>query len=211
MGSVKDWIAKRLEGTLEALYEAAIGSAGGRQATAQELAEEYRSRHATVDEAVASLIRWQVAKTGAAGFAAGVPGAIALPITIPADLTNLWYTQLRMVAAIACMYGHDPKDDAVRTIAFISLLGSSGTKTLNQIGVTIGVKGATAALKRLPGHLIIAVNRAVGFRLLTKFGEKGVVNLIRWVPLAGGVVGGTVNAVGTRATGAVARMLLRPA
>ncbi len=46
---------------------------------------------------------------------------------------------------------------------------------------------------KIPGRALIALNKRVGFRLMTKFGEKGVVNLARLVPLAGGVVGATFD------------------
>jgi uncharacterized protein (DUF697 family) len=209
MSNRNGWLQKNIQQVLDALYNAAIGSAGGMQATAEELAEQYRRKYATTDEAVISLIRWQAAKTGATGFAAGFPGLIAIPITLPADLTSLWYVQLRMVAAIASLYGHDPKDDTVRTVAYISLLGSGAINVVNKIGATIGNKAATAALKRLPGHVLARVNRFIGYRLFTKFGEKGVINLVKLVPVAGGVVGGTINVVGTRVIGQTAHHLFR--
>ena len=53
-------------------------------------------------------------------------------------------------------------------------------------------------LKKLPGTVLTKINQKVGFRLLTKFGEKGVVNLFKLVPIAGGVVGGGVDFVGTK-------------
>ena len=43
-----------------------------------------------------------------------------------------------------------------------------------------------AMLKKLPGDLVIAINKKVGFRLLTKFGEKGAVSLVKLIPLVGG-------------------------
>jgi hypothetical protein len=45
------------------------------------------------------------------------------------------------------------------------------------------------------------LNKAVGFRLVTKFGEKGVVNLGKAVPLVGGFIGGAVDGIGTNIVG----------
>lgn len=39
----------------------------------------------------------------------------------------------------------------------------------------------------------------MGFRLITKFGEKGVVNLGKAIPFVGGLVGGSLDVVTTRA------------
>jgi hypothetical protein len=43
--------------------------------------------------------------------------------------------------------------------------------------------------------VITKINQKVGFRLLTKFGSKGVINLGKMVPLTGGIIGGTESVV----------------
>ncbi|HEA1012053.1 TPA: EcsC family protein, partial [Escherichia coli] len=52
---------------------------------------------------------------------------------------------------------------------------------------------------------ITAINKRVGFRLLTKFGEKGAINLGKMIPLVGGVIGGTFDGVSTNLVGNIAR------
>ena len=69
---------------------------------------------------------------------------------------------------------------------------------------------AMSALKRLPGRTFIEINKRVGFRLLTKFGEKGVINAGRAVPLLGGLVGGGVDAAWTKSIGNRARDIFTP-
>ena len=41
----------------------------------------------------------------------------------------------------------------------------------------------------------------MGFKLFTKFNEKGVVNLSKAVPFLGGVIGGAVDAASTDVIG----------
>lgn len=123
---------------------------------------------------------------------------------------TLWYVQLRMVATIGRIYGFDPKEDRVRTLAYASLLGSGATEMLGKVGVEISTKAATSALRRMPATVLLEINKAVGFRLATKFGQKGVVNLVKLVPLAGGIVGGVINVASTRIVGKTAKKLLRP-
>lgn len=48
-------------------------------------------------------------------------------------------------------------------------------------------------IKEIPGHAIKAINKAVGFRLVTKFGEKGIINLGKCVPIIGGVLGAALD------------------
>ena len=47
----------------------------------------------------------------------------------------------------------------------------------------------------------------VGFRLLTKFGEKGVINLGKVTPIIGGIIGASVDSATTNSVGNVARKL----
>ena len=63
---------------------------------------------------------------------------------------------------------------------------------------------STVLIKRILFEVIKQINKAVGFRLVTKFGEKGVINLGKGIPLVGGI-GGTVDAVGTTTIGKTAK------
>ena len=59
--------------------------------------------------------------------------------------------------------------------------------------------------KNRSGKTIVAINQKVGFRLITKFGEKGAVNLGKAVPLVGGIIGATFDSVTTNTVGNIAR------
>ena len=116
-----------------------------------------------------------------------------------------------MVGAIAQIYGHDLKDDNVRTMILLCMVGTAMEDVAKQTGIVVGKKVAIEALKALPGKVLIDINKRIGFRLLTKFGERGVVNLVKLVPLAGGAVGGTVDATICYAVGRAADRAFRPA
>ena len=60
-------------------------------------------------------------------------------------------------------------------------------------------------IKKISFEIIKKINQAVGFRLLTKFGQKGVINLGKTIPVVGGVVGGTVDSLSTNIIGKVAK------
>lgn len=53
-------------------------------------------------------------------------------------------------------------------------------------------------IKKIPGEVLTKINRAVGFCFVTKFGEKGIINLGRMIPAVGGVVGGGFNLAETK-------------
>ena len=81
---------------------------------------------------------------------------------------------------------------------------------IREAGIEISQKMATAALRRLPGRAFIGTNKKVGFRLLTRFGEQGVANASRAIPLLGGLVGGGVDAAWTKAVGNQASNIFTP-
>ena len=47
-----------------------------------------------------------------------------------------------------------------------------------------------AMVKKIPGEVLTKINQKVGFRLLTKFGTKGIVNIGKMVPVVGGIISG---------------------
>ncbi|OLT21802.1 hypothetical protein BJF81_14740 [Ornithinimicrobium sp. CNJ-824] len=166
-----------------------------------QVAEEHLSRHGDPEKAIARVVATHVRLTSSTGFLAGAGGLVTMPVTVPADLSSLWLAQGRLAGSIAHLRGYDVFSEEVRSIVLLSLLGASGAEALSKAGVQIGTKGAMSALNKVPGRVLIEINKKVGFRLITKAGTKGVINLTKLVPLAGGVVGGGVNGVSTRAVG----------
>lgn len=170
-----------------------------------QVAEEHLAKHGDVEKAIDRLIATHVRITSSTGFLTGLGGLITLPVTLPADFTTLWITQARLAGAIAHLRGYDVRSDEVRSVVLMSLIGSSATEALAQAGVQIGTKSAISAIKQVPGRVLIEINKKVGYRLITKAGTKGVVNLTKLAPLVGGVVGGGVNFTSTRAAGSWAK------
>jgi len=188
-------------------YDKAINGGVPGMDTAIELADSYLQRSGTLDEKVKSLILWQNTKSATSGFLTGLGGLITLPVAVPANITSVILVQMRMIAAIAHMGGFDLKDDQVKSFVYACLAGNAAKDILKNAGVQIGKKLAVTGIKKIPFEVIKKINQAVGFRLLTKFGEKGIINLGKMVPLAGGIIGGTVDAVATNTIGNVAHKL----
>lgn len=189
---------------LDWTYQKAVTGAPGLD-SAVELAESYMGEDRDITDSVNSLIRWQNTKAGSTGFITGLGGLITMPVAIPANITSIIYIQVRMIAAIAHMGGYDIKDDQVKALVYVCLTGNSAKDILKETGILLGTKLTTSMVKRIPGKVLIEINKKVGFRLFTKFGEKGVVNLGKAIPLVGGVIGGTFDSVATNTVGNVAR------
>ncbi|WP_072568975.1 MULTISPECIES: EcsC family protein [unclassified Enterobacter] len=173
--------------------------------SAYEMAENYLKGEGDLTEKVNSLIRWQNTKSVTTGFVSGLGGIITMPVAIPASIATVIYVQIRMITAIAIMGGYDVKDDRVKALVYTCLAGNAAKDILKGTGIVIGSKMSTQLIKSISKETIFAINKLVGFRLLTKFGEKGAINLGKMIPLVGGVIGGAFDGISTNVVGNVAR------
>ncbi len=187
-----------MEQILDSCYEQAINGIPKVSKTIEELASDYAKKHHSKEAAAKALIAGQIAKCSTSGFLTGLGGAITLPVAIPANISSVLYVQLRMIAAIAKLGGYDPRDDQVQTLAYICLTGNAVGAVMKDAGINIGGKMAVAGIKKIPGEALKRINQKVGFRLVTKFGEKGVINLGKAVPVMGGIVGGGFDFAATK-------------
>ena len=188
-------------------YEKAINGLPGTLA-AEELAEDYLSKNSyNCVQACKHLISWQVGKCATSGFVTGLGGLITLPVAIPANITSVIYVQIRMIAAVAYIGGYDIRDDAVKSLVYMCLTGNAAIEIGKEVGIKIGSKLTQAAIKKISAETIRRINQAVGFRLLTKFGETGIINLGKAVPLLGGVMGGGFDLASTKMIGKVSTQI----
>jgi hypothetical protein len=175
------------------------------------LAQEYiiDNSYGDSDARVDSLINWETAKNFTSGFITGLGGLITLPVSIPSALVASWILQARLSGAIACIYGHKIHEDRVRTLILLSLLADAAKEPIKQAGIQIGRKLSEKALEKIPGRVLIEINKRVGFRLLTKAGEKGIIQLTKIIPVVGGFVGGSVDAFVCRKVGYTAKRIFK--
>lgn len=194
---------------LDWAYEKSINGVAGLD-SAEELAKSYMQGNGNKYEQANSLIRWQNTKSATSGFITGLGGIVTLPVAIPANITSVLYVQVRMIAAIAHIGGYDIRDDRVKTLVYACLVANSAKDLAKDVGIAVGNKVAINAIKSISGKTLQEINKKVGFKLFTKFGEKGVVNLGKAVPLLGGLIGGSFDAYTTNAIGNVARDTFTP-
>lgn len=191
-------------GALEWSYDRAVNGIPGFD-SAEEMANDYLKNDGDLVEKVNSLIRWQNTKASTSGFITGLGGIITLPVAIPANIASVIYVQIRMIASIAHMGEYDLRDDRVKSLVYVCLCGNAAKDILKNVGIKVGTKITEKAISRVSFEVIKQINKAVGFRLFTKFGSKGLINLGKMVPLAGGIIGGAVDGVTTNTIGNIAR------
>lgn len=187
-------------------YERANGDIVG-LGTTEEMAKKYLEKEGSVTKAVDSMVRWQITAAATTGFVSSLGGLATMPLTLPANIAGVLAIQLRMIGAIAELGGFHEATEEKKTGMYLCLLGAQAGNVLSKTTAQFSIKFTTAALQRLPGTVLTQINRAVGFRLFTKFGETGLVNINKMIPILGGVVGAGVDAFSTYSIAKAAQAL----
>ena len=182
---------------LDTIYKSALNGVPKVSRSVDKMVTDYMSKAKSPDEAAKALAKWQVMKCGTSGFVTGLGGLITLPVAIPANISSVMYVQMRMIACIAKMGGYDATSDQVQTMVYMCLTGTTASDLVKMGLIKTGTKSLEAAIKKIPGAALVKINQKIGFRFITKFGEKGVINLGKMLPFVGGVIGGGMDVVST--------------
>ncbi|MFG3205811.1 hypothetical protein [Streptomyces sp. NPDC048192] len=117
-----------------------------------------------LEKAANDSIRYETAKVSALSAAAGIPGILALPATVPADLAQYVGHMLRVAQKLAYLYSWpelfsdegDDVDDA--TVGVLTLF----------FGVMFGTQSANAAVGKVAGMMSEQVAKKLPQKALTK-------------------------------------------
>lgn len=192
---------EQVQELLGTCYDKALNGVPGISQPLEEYVASYTDRYSTPEKAAQELIKNQLIKCTTSGALSGAAGFFVLPISIasiPANIANVLYVQLRMIAGVAMIGGYEVRTGQVQTLIYACLAGSSATDMLKEAGITTGQKLAMNAIKKIPGTTLTAINRKVGFRFITRFGETGIINLGKMVPVVGAVIGGLFDFTTTK-------------
>ncbi len=184
----------------------------GPLSSAESLATEYLidADYGDDDRRVAALVRWETAKNFTTGFLTGLGGFVTLPVAVPSALAASWVLQARMSGAIARIYGHDLDAERTRTSILLSLAGDVARQAMKDLGLDVGDRLTRRAVDQIPGRALVEVNKRIGTKLLAEVGQRVALRFPRAVPVFGGVVGGSLDAMVCRKVGSTAKQLFRP-
>jgi len=177
---------------IERLMDAGIDGRG-RFASAQKVAEVAIAEHPDVEGAIGATVRAHLLLGAVGGFVTGLGGFITMSVALPANVLEFYLVATRMVATIASIRGYDIRRPEVRSAILLALVGADSDDLLAKAGYAGSGRLANLAAQRLPGPALMALNKGVAFRLLTRVGRKSVTRFGRAVPLVGGVVGAGVD------------------
>ncbi len=172
-------------------------------APASELADAIRAKHpdATARQLAERLILRESVKNFSTGFVTGLGGPVTLPLAVPSSLLSSWLLQARLVAAIALLGDHDLDNPRMRSLVLWALFGDAVKEVLKTAGVPMAKNLTARIVIQLPAHVFMAVQRKLGLVFLERTTRWGMNNLLKIVPVAGGAVAGTLDAIVMRKVG----------
>lgn len=183
---------------LDSCYEKCLHGIPKVSPNVGDMAEDYLSKYKTPEIACKAMLKNQILKCTTSGFITGFGGFITMPVAIPANITSVIYVQMRMIACAAYMAGFELDSDDTQTFVYACLAGVAVNNVVKQASVKFGVKFTNGLIKKIPGKTLTAINQKVGFRFITKFGSKGIINLGKLVPGVGAITGGALDFVETK-------------
>lgn len=183
---------------LDVCYDKCLNGIPKVSSGVEQMGNDYLQKYATKEKACKAMLRNQITKCTTSGFITGFGGIITLPIAVPANLSSVLYVQMRMIACVAYMSGFDLRCDQTQTFVYACLAGVAVNELIKQTGIKFGIKFTNGMIRKIPGKVLTKINQRVGFRFITKFGTKGMVNLGKLVPGVGAVIGGGLDLVETK-------------
>jgi hypothetical protein len=134
----------------------------------------------------------QLAAVG--GFVTGLGGFFTMPISLPANVLEFYLIGTRLTAATAKVRGYDIDQPEIRSAILLTLAGADSEDLLKKAGLQAGGGKLTAlAVDRLPAPALMVLNKAIGFRLLGRIGQRSFARLGRLLPFLGGLVGAGID------------------
>lgn len=178
------------------LYDKAVCGIAGIE-SAETLAKRYLD-DAKGDVALAArnLIHWESIKAGSSSFLSGIGGIVALPVTLPLNVTSVLFIQTQLVAALASLGQHRLSDERIRALAGLCLCGNAVKALLQDLTLQAANTWSTAVAQQVTEKTLAL--------LATRAGLVSAEHFVRLIPLAGGVVSGAVDIASTRTIGRIA-------
>ncbi|MFD4694222.1 hypothetical protein [Streptomyces sp. NPDC058463] len=159
---------------------------------------------AVLDRVANASIRYETAKVSALSAAAGIPGFIALPATVPADLAQYVGHMLRIAQKLAYLYSWpdlfsvdtDDLDDATKGVLTLFFGVMFGTQSANAaVGKVAGMMSEQVA-KKLPqkaltqGVVYPIVKKVAGYLGVEMTKQTFAKSVSKAIPLVGAAVSG---------------------
>ncbi|QFQ96815.1 hypothetical protein F9278_11955 [Streptomyces phaeolivaceus] len=160
-----------------------------------------------LDKVANDSIRFETAKVSALSAAAGIPGILALPATVPADVAQYFGHMVRIAQKLAYLYSWpdlfsddgDDVDDATMGVLTLFFGVMFGTQTANAaVGKVAGMMAEQVA-KKLPqkaltkGVIYPIVKKVAAYLGVQMTKQSFAKSVSKAIPLIGAAVSGTLT------------------
>lgn len=165
--------------------------------SAQAVADKARAKAGgNTEAAIKDVVGDHVKAATAGGFLTGLGGFFTLPVALPANLIEFYVLATRMSAAVAQLRGYDLARPEVRAAVLLVLTGAKAEEVLRKVGMggALGGSITQVALGKLPAAALMVINKGVGFQIVKSTTTKLLPKLGKGIPVAGGLVGGSLDA-----------------
>lgn len=162
--------------------------------SASGLADEHLAKTGSPEKAIDSLVRSEVLKVGASGFLMGLPGFLAMPFTIPANIGADYLLGARVVAAIAQLRGWNLSDPRVQSCIVLCLLGHHGKEALKNASKAATLRAAENMISAAAVKAALEIEGKVGAKMMTKTAQTGATRLTKAIPFVGGFLSAGIDA-----------------
>lgn len=172
--------------------------------------DDFRARYPdlTDDDLATRIIGIKSLKNGLVGAATGIPGFLAMPVTIPTDMLMSWKIQINLALCVAYVYGHDidNKDsDDLKTDIYMILAGPAAKESLSVLGVEIDNVTKKAVKRYVTRELMSEIWKRIARQIAIRTGRNTALKLSRMVPLIGAPIGFATDYSAARSVGSFAR------
>jgi uncharacterized protein (DUF697 family) len=185
-------------GYVRSVLEKAIDGIGPLRSAAAAADSRLVDAGGDVEKAISALTRSHVAIAGAQGFVTNLGGLITAPVSMPANIAGVTIVQCHLVAGIAHLRGYDLDDPRVRNAVLACMLGKSTIGELVQSGK---LPTRPMAMATAPAH-DPALDEKIASHVTSDIvgqatGKRAVAIIARRMPILGGMVGGSTDALDT--------------
>ncbi len=175
---------------IERLLDVGIDGRGPFSSASEIADEALESSGGNTRQALDAIQRDHLTLGAIGGFVTGLGGFFTLPVSIPVNVLEFYLLGTRVTAATAKLRGYDIDQPEIRSAILLTLVGADSEDLLKKAGLhAAGGKLSGLAFERLPAPALMVLNKAVGFRLLSRIGQSTFARLGRAVPVVGGVIG----------------------
>jgi len=189
----------------------AIHGVGPLPPAAEAAEKQLEEQDGDIDRGIREVIENHTGYAGAQGFVTNIGGLATAAAAIPMNIAGLALLQARMVAGIAHLRGYDLADPRVRNAFLLCTLGEETIKSLVKAKKLPGTPMLIATAPAYDPELDKLVAAEVTSALVSRIvGKRAAGTIIRRVPLAGGVWGGSADAYATWQVGKYAARELLP-